>query len=139
MRRSILALALSALLAAPALAQSPSLKAAAAARNAALRAGNSKVWAKYTTADFMVTGINGGVKNKQERMAEIEGRVQGSTPVPPTDEKWRTYGNTVIYTASTTSVDNKPQRITTVWVKQAGTWKVAAVHQSAVAEAAPSP
>jgi len=139
MRRSILALALSALLAAPALAQSPSLKAAAAARNAALRAGNSKVWAKYTTDDFMVTGINGGVKNKQERMADIEGRVQGSTPVPPTDEKWRTYGNTVIYTASTTSVDNKPQRITTVWVKQAGTWKVAAVHQSAVAEAAPSP
>ena len=139
MRRSILALALSALLAAPALAQSPSLKAASLARNAALRAGNSKVWAKYTTNDFMVTGVNGGLKNKQERMADIEGRPQTSTPVPPTDEKWRSYGNTVIYTASTTSVDNKPQRITTVWVKQAGTWKVAAVHQSAVAEAAPSP
>jgi hypothetical protein len=139
MRNGFIALAVSALLAAPAVAQSPSLKAASAARAAALRAGNSKVWGKYTTDDFMVTGVNGGVKNKQQRMAEIEGRAQSSTPVPPTDEKWRSYGNTVIYTASTTSVDNKPQRTTIVWVKQAGTWKVAAVQQTAIAEPAASP
>jgi len=138
MRSILAALAVSALLAVPALAQSPSLKAASAARNAALRAGNSKVWAKYTTDDFMVTGVNGGVKNKQERMAEIEGRQQTSTPVPATDEKWRSYGNTVIYTASTTSVDNKAQRTTIVWVRQGGTWKVAAVQQTTITEA-PSP
>ena len=138
MRSILAALAVSALLAVPALAQSPSLKAASLARNAALRAGNSKVWAKYTTNDFMVTGVNGGVKNKQERMAEIEGRQQTSTPVPATDEKWRSYGNTVIYTASTTSVDNKAQRTTIVWVRQGGTWKVAAVQQTTITEA-PSP
>jgi hypothetical protein len=139
MRRSILALTLSALLAAPALAQSPSLKAASVARTAAMRAGNSKVWAKYTTNDFMVTGVNGVVKNKQDRIAEIEGHPLTGTPVPPTDEKWRSYGNTVVYTGSTTSADNKPQRITTVWVRQGGTWKVAAVQLTTVAEAAPSP
>lgn len=137
--RSILALAVSALLAAPALAQqSPSLKAANLARAAALRAGNSKVWAKYTTDDFMVTGVNGVVKNKQERITDIEGHPLTGTAVPATDEKWRSYGNTVVYTASITSAENKPQRITTVWVRQGGTWKVAAVQVTAVAEA-PSP
>ena len=61
MRSILAAVAVSVLLTAPALAQSPALKAASAARTAALRAGNSKVWATYTTADFMVTGVNGGV------------------------------------------------------------------------------
>ena len=138
MRIIFTALALSALLAAPAHAQSPSLKAASAARNAAMRAGNGKVWAKYTTDDFMVTGVNGVVKNKQERVAEIEGHPLTGTAVPPTDEKWRSFGNTVVYTGTITSADNKPQRITTVWVKQGKMWKVAAVQVTAVAES-PSP
>lgn len=132
--RSILALAMSVLLAVPALAQSPSLKAAADARNAAQRAGDSKGWAKYTTDDFMVTGVNGVVKDKQQRMTEIEGHPATGTPVPATDQKWRSYGNVVVYTARTTSVDDKPQRITTVWVKQGKTWKVAAVHLTTIVE-----
>ena len=84
--RRILALAVSVLLATPALAQSPALKAASAARNAAMRAGNGKVWAKYTTNDFLVTGANGVVKNKQVRTAEIEGHPLTGTAVPATDE-----------------------------------------------------
>ena len=136
MRSILAAVAVSALLAAPALAQSPALKAASAARNAAMRAGNGKVWAKYTTNDFLLTSATGVVKNKQQRTAEIEGHPLTGTAVPPTDETWRSYGNTVVYTANITSADNKPQRITSVWVKQAGTWKVAAVQ---VTEVAPAP
>jgi hypothetical protein len=139
MRSILAAVVVSAVLAAPALAQTPALKAASVARSAAMRAGNGKVWAKYTTNDFMVTGANGVVRNKQERTAEIEGHPLTGTPVPATDETWRSYGNTVVYTANITSADNKPQRITTVWVKQAGTWKVAAVQVTEVAAAASSP
>ena len=138
MRNILTALAVSALLSVPALGQNASLKAASEARNAAMRAGDSKGWGKYTTDNFTVTSVNGVVKNKQERMAEIEGHPLTGTLVPPTDEMWRSYGNTVVYTARTTSADNKPQRITTVWVKQGKMWKVAAVQVTAVAES-PSP
>ena len=137
--RRILALAVSVLLATPVLAQGPALKAASAARNAAMRAGDGKGWAKYTTDDFMVTSATGVVKNKEQRTAEIEGHPLTGTAVQPTDEKWRSYGNTVVYTAAITSADNKPQRITTVWVRQGRTWRVAAVHVTEVAPAAPSP
>lgn len=132
--RSILALVVSALVAVPAFAQSAPLKAAVDARSSAMRAGDSKGWGKYTTDDFTVTGADGMVKTKQDRMTEIEGHPITTTRIPATDEKWRTYGGTtVIYTARITGTNDQPQRMTTTWVKQRGTWKVAAVHLTNVA------
>ncbi len=137
--RNILALALSALLATPLLAQqNASLRKAADTRTAAMVAGDSKAWAKYTTDDFTVTGVEGVVKTKQDRIAEIEGRPLTGTRTPPTDEKWRSYGNTVVYSGQLTGANGEKQRITTVWVKQGATWKVAAVQLTTIA-AAPSP
>ena len=137
--RSVLALTVFAVLATPALAQSNAqLKTAVQIRSTAMAAGDSKGWAKYTTDDFMLTDIGGVVKTKQDRIAEIEGHAAAAPRPQDTDQKWRSYGNTMVYTARTVSADTHPERITTVWVKQRGTWKVAAVHVSSV-PATPSP
>ena len=132
--RTMLAVALSALIAVPAFAQqTPALKKAADARASAMAAGDSKVWAKYTTDDFTVTGIDGVVKSKQVRIGEIEGHALTGPRTAPTDEKWRSYGNTVVYTARIVGANGEPQRITSTWVKQGGTWKVAAVQVTTIA------
>jgi ketosteroid isomerase-like protein len=138
--RGIFAFVLSALIAVPVFAQSSaSLKAANQARSSAMAAGNSKGWARYTTDDFTLTDATGKVKTKQDRVAEIEGHAATGQRTPPTDEKWRSYGpSTAVYTARITGADSTPQRITTTWVKQGRTWKVAAVQLTNVA-AAPSP
>ncbi len=137
--RSVLALTIFAVLATPALAQSNAqLKTATQLRSTAMAAGDSKGWAKYTTDDFMLTDVDGVLKTKQDRITEIEGHAAAAPRPADTDQKWRSYGNTMIYTARMVSADNHPERITTVWVKQRGTWKVAAVHVSNV-PATPSP
>src|SRR2546425_4928650 len=57
----------------------PALKKAADARQAAQWAGNAEEWGKYTTDDFLVTGADGVVKTKQQRMTEIAGRSEEHT------------------------------------------------------------
>jgi len=111
----------------------PTLKKAVDARQAAQWAGNAEEWGKYTTDDFLVTGADGVVKTKQQRMTEIAGHPI-TTPAPsPTDDKWRQYGTTAIRTSSVV-INGKPTRLTTVWVKQQGAWKVAAVQLTNIAQ-----
>lgn len=133
-KRLALALCLAVVLPTPGFGQSdPALKRAADARQAAQWAGNAEEWGKYTTDDFLVTGADGVVRTKQQRMTEIAGHPI-TTPVPaPTDDKWRVYGTTAIRT-SAVSINGKPTRLTTVWVKQPGGWKVAAVQLTNVAQ-----
>lgn len=116
----------------------PDLKKAVDAHAAAQRAGDDQTWGRYTTDDFLVVEPDGVVKTKSERMVEIKGRTQqgaGRTPQgaapAPTEDKWRMYGTTAIRTLRTT-IDNRPTRVTMVWVKQSGEWKAASVHLSPI-------
>jgi ketosteroid isomerase-like protein len=114
----------------------PDLKKVVGALAAAQRAGDDQTWGRYTTDDFLVVEPDGVVKTKSERMAEIKGRTQqGAAPAPtapaPTEDKWRMYGTTAIRTLRTT-IDNRPTRVTMVWVKQSGDWKAASVHLSTI-------
>jgi Domain of unknown function (DUF4440) len=111
----------------------PTLKKAVDARQAALWAGNAEEWGKYTTDDFLVTGADGVVKTKQQRMTEIAGHPITTPAASPTDDKWRQYGTTAIRTSSGV-INGKPTRFTTVWVKQQGVWKVAAVQLTNIAQ-----
>jgi len=111
----------------------PALKKAADARQAAQWAGNAEEWGKYTTDDFLVTGADGVVKTKQQRMTEIAGHPITTPATTPTDDKWRVYGTTAIRT-SAVAISGKPTRLTTVWVKEQGGWKVAAVQLTNVAQ-----
>ena|SRR2546428_9863834 len=129
-----LALALAVVLPIPGFGQSdPSVKMAADARQAAQRAGNAEEWGKYTTDDFLVTGADGVVKTKQQRMTEIAGHPMTTPAASPTDDTWRLYGTTAIRTSSV-AINGKPTRLTTVWVKQQGVWKVAAVQLTTIAQ-----
>jgi Domain of unknown function (DUF4440) len=124
--RAPLGLFLALAFASPLLAQSSaSLRSAAKARSVALDDGNAKVWAKYTTDDFQVILADGSVKSKQQRVAEIEGHPR--TKVTMSDEHWRVYGGTAIETSRSDAADDKPLRITQVWVRDHGTWKTASV------------
>ena len=133
--RLALAVCIGLLFAAPAAGQSsPALKKASEARSAAMRAGNAKEWGRYTTEDFSVTGADGVVKTKQQRMSEIDGHpLTGSTPAR-TDDRWRQYGNTFVETWQA-DANGKPTRYTTVWVKEGRNWKVAAVQLTTIAAA----
>jgi hypothetical protein len=135
--RLVLAACVGLLLAAPAAGQSsPALKKASEARNAAMRAGNAKEWGRYTTEDFTVTGADGVVKTKQQRVSEIEGHpLTGSVPAR-TDDRWRQHGDTFIETWQA-DANGKPARYTTVWVKEGRVWKVAAVQITSIATTPP--
>ena len=111
----------------------PTLKKAVDARQAAQWAGNAEEWGKYTTDDFLVTGADGVVKTKQQRMTDIAGHPITTPAASPTDDKWRHYGTTAIRTSSVV-INGKPTRLTTVWVKQQGAWKVAAVQLTNIAQ-----
>ena len=111
----------------------PTLKKAVDARQAAQWAGNAEEWGKYTTDDFLVTGADGVVKTKQQRMTEIAGHPITTPAASPTDDKWRLYGTTAIRTSSV-AINGKPTRLTMVWIKQQGGWKVAAVQLTNLAQ-----
>lgn len=129
--RLVLALCCSLLIVSPVAAQpSAALKKASDARNAAVQRGNGKEWAKYTTDDFAVINPDGTVMSKQERMAEIEGHPL-STPLAPTEERWREYGNTAIQTFQVRP-RGKPARLTVVWVKQGKAWRAASAQYTPI-------
>lgn len=118
--------------AAVAYAQSPppDLQKAIDARAAAQFAGDEQGWARYTTDDFMAVSTDGVVATKADRMAAIKGN-KVATPTPPTEQKFRIYGDTVIQTFVGGGAAG-PTRFTSIWVKQNGTWKVASVHGTTV-------
>jgi ketosteroid isomerase-like protein len=104
-----------------------------AARMKALESGDAEGWGKYTTDDFIVVQPDGTERTKAQRMSEI--KVTPSRSSADTEQKWRTYGpNTAISTALAT-IEGKPTRVTSVWVKQGGMWKVASVQLTTVTAA----
>jgi ketosteroid isomerase-like protein len=107
---------------------------AAAARAKAMNAGDAEGWGKYTTDDFIVIQADGTIKTKAQRMAEIKASPIGA-PSEPTEQKWRTYGSDTAVSTALATIDGKPTRVTSVWVKQAGAWKVASVQLTTVSQA----
>ena len=108
------------------------LQDAVAARSKAQGSADGAGWGKYTTEDFMVIGADGSVRTKAERIAEIN----KSTPTTPggdaPDRKWRMYGAGTAVSTQQAPVAGKPTMITTVWVVQQGTWKVASAQLTTV-------
>jgi hypothetical protein len=106
-------------------------------RTAAMHTGNIEVYARYTTDDFWVVMPDGGVQSKQDRIAAMaamknvapSSRELGNAP--PREEKMNAYGNTVVV-SWVEAIQGKDARFSETWVKQGGTWKVAAAHVSMI-------
>lgn len=107
------------------------LQKAVQARQAAQRAGDAEEWGKYTIDDFLLTFTDGSVTTKQQRMAMIAGHPMPAAP--RTDEKWRIYGASTAILTAEELVFGKRTRLTAVWVKEQGTWKVAGVQFTVIA------
>jgi hypothetical protein len=109
---------------------------ASAARLKALGAGDGDTWGKYTTDDFRVVESDGALKTKAQRMNEIKATKESAAATAPSDQAlWRVYGPSTAIAVAHAPVDGKPTRITTVWVKQQGDWKVASVQLTTITAA----
>jgi len=109
------------------------LQDAADARLKAMSSADAEGWGKYTTDDFIVIEADGTQKTKTQRMTEIKGTPSAATQ--PTEQKWRTYGTDTAVSTAMVTIDGKPTRVTSVWVKQGEAWKVASVQLTTVAAA----
>ncbi len=105
----------------------------------AFRKGDAAAFDRLTTEDFIITSVNGEVRNKAQMMR--------NNPIPrldPTetysneDVKVRIYGDTAILTGQvTTKALNKSSvslRYTNVFVKLKGFWLIAASQLTRVVE-----
>jgi Domain of unknown function (DUF4440) len=106
-------------------------------RTAAMHTGDIEVYARYTTENFWVVMPDGSVQTKKDRMAAMA--AAKNTPAssselsgaPPREEKVNAYGSTVVV-SWIEAIRGKDARFSETWVKDGGTWKVAAAHVSMI-------
>jgi len=101
----------------------PDLQKAIGARAHAEHSRDIETFNRMTTDDFTLTNERGEVITKPERIERLKaGQRQAQAQ---SDEQIRFYGNAALRTRRLT-LEGKPVRMLTVWVKQNGQWKVAA-------------
>jgi ketosteroid isomerase-like protein len=113
------------------------------ARAATVR-GDSTFLESHATDDYMVTNPMGVVRTKADAISDLKSGVIKYTAIDVDDEKVRVYGDTAILTARSTIKGtlngqdvSGPYRVTRVWVKQGGEWKLAAFQSTRIAPATP--
>ena len=91
----------------------------------ALSKGDKTAFERFTADEFIVTGPTGAVENKAQRV----GRADRPQPQPSTfeDEKMTPYGDDMVVLTWRQSQGQGAARFLEVWVKERGSWKVAAV------------
>ena len=94
--------------------------------------GDGDLWSRYVAPDYLVTHPDGRVHNRSEEIAEIWAAGPGSRPVLE-DERYRTYGNVVIYTV----MRNQVTRATDVWIKSNADWTIVSAQGSPVTSRTP--
>ena len=106
-------------------------------RTAAMHTGDIEVYARYTTDNFWVVMPDGSVQAKKDRMAAMAAAKNAPASsselsgAPPREEKVNAYGNTVVV-SWIEAIRGKDARFSETWVKDGGTWKVAAAHVSMI-------
>lgn len=101
----------------------PELLAAIEARTRAERERDLATFARLTVDDFTLTTARGQVLDKAARIEQL--RTMPRPDATRDDDVIRMYGDAAIRT-SRVVWNGEPQRFLTVWVKEDGTWKVAA-------------
>ena len=101
-------------------AKDPALQAAIEARQKAVDSRNEAEWSKYTMDDFDFVSAEGVLSGRQERMKALSA-AQGQ-PQSVVVESIRMLGPDIARMVQ--RVGNN--RMSLVWLRQAGTWKVAA-------------
>lgn len=106
------------------------LQTAIDARQGAIDTRNAAEWSKYTTDDYIQVTAEGAMNSRKVRMDALA----AATPTPGnqvTIESVRMFGPDHAITIQRSSGGN---RLTLVWVRQGGMWKVASGHASVIAK-----
>ncbi len=101
------------------------------ARDQSGRTADAEAWGRYTTDDFVLINADGTVLTKKQRMEQIKASKPNPTPAKPSQVQTRVYGDAAVVT-NLLEGNLGPTRLTMVWVKQSGQWKVASVQQTRV-------
>lgn len=111
--------------------QSPAgLQDAASARDRAIYQADAATWDRLTADDFSVVQVDGRVRTKADRLAELGRQTPGSLPAVHREEEMRLYGNTAMRRVRSGNL-----RVTETWVNGAKGWQAAAVHVTETADA----
>jgi len=106
-------------------------------RTAAMHTGDIEVYARYTTDNFWVVMPDGSVQTKKDRISAMAAAKNAPASnselsgAPPKEEKVNAYGSTVVV-SWIEAIRGKDARFSETWVKDGGTWKVAAAHVSMI-------
>jgi hypothetical protein len=103
------------------------LQEAIRARGEAVARKNVAVWDRLTAADFTTVLEDGHLQTRAERIAQLKGEKPEPLPPPPLAERFTAYGQTVLQRTQ----GRDKSWILTVWVKDGGVWRVAAVQITA--------
>ena len=107
-------------------AKDSALQAAIEARQKAVNSRNVAEWSKYTTDDFDFVSAEGVLSSRQERLKGLSA-AQGQ-PQSVGVESIRMLGSDTAIVVQ--RVGNN--RMSLVWLRQSGTWKVAAGHSTPI-------
>jgi hypothetical protein len=96
----------------------------------------SQNWGPHVADEFMlVSSGNDHPLDKKDRMDILDKQKKagtGSGPAPPVSPRMFDFGDTVVMASLHQSPGGKPTRVTRIWIKRDGTWKLAYSQQTAV-------
>ena len=104
---------------------------------AAISKGDEAALAPFYTDDYTVTTGTGDVQTKAQRLGWVKANKARLSTLEYQELKTRVYGDTAVVTGRATG-DAINDRIIQVWVKQGGTWRLAAGQITAIAPAQPA-
>jgi hypothetical protein len=114
-------------------------------RMAALK-GDPGFSEKYLAADYLGSGADGRLITKEQEIQMLRSGAVKYEAIDERDVQVRVYGDTAIVSALASvkmSVNRKPvmgdHRVTFVWVKQEGNWKLTSFQATRVAPMVPRP
>ncbi len=107
-------------------AKDAALQAAIEARQKAVDSRNAAEWSKYTTDDFEFVSAEGLLSSRQERLKALSA-AQGQGQSIVVDSVRMLGPDTAVMVQR---VGNN--RMSLVWLRQSGTWKVAAGHSTPI-------
>ena len=98
------------------------------ARSVAIQKGDKATFDRMTTANFLVVNAAGVVETREQRVGRADKPLPGGGGMGGEEEKVSVYGDTVVL-----NWKQGNNRFIEVWVKEGGTWKVAAVQMTPIA------
>ena len=104
---------------------------------AAIRKGDEAALAPFYADDYTVTTETGDVQTKAQRLEWVKANTARLSTLEYQDLKTRVYGDTAVVTGRATGGAIN-SRIIQVWVRQGGTWRLAAGQTTAIAAAQPA-